>query len=76
MCEIPDISQSELQIHITPYDAKRLELYARNMTDYHVIMDLVPTLARLYFLSKMGELKISAVQSVSFSNVVLESNVT
>lgn len=33
------------------------------MTDYHVIMDLVPTLSRLYFLNKMGELKISAVQS-------------
>lgn len=60
-----EIGKEELQVHVTPYDVKRLELYARNMTDYHVIMDLVPTLARLYFLDKMGELKISAAQAVT-----------
>ncbi|ODN05444.1 N-acetyltransferase 10, partial [Orchesella cincta] len=58
-----EISQTELQVHVTPYDVKRLELYARNMTDYHVIMDLVPMLAKLYFTNKMGDLRVSAVQS-------------
>jgi N-acetyltransferase 10 len=62
-----EITQSELQVHVTPYDMKRLDLYTKNMTDYHVIMDLVPMIARLYFLSKMGDLKVSAVQSVKKS---------
>jgi N-acetyltransferase 10 len=35
---------------ITVYDLKRLESYSNNMVDYHLIMDLVPTLARHHFL--------------------------
>ncbi|OXA52954.1 RNA cytidine acetyltransferase [Folsomia candida] len=58
-----EITQPELQVHITPFDTRRLELYSKNMTDYHVVMDLVPTLAKLYFLNKMGNIKVSAVQS-------------
>lgn len=27
---------------LTTYDMKRLELYARNMVDYHLITDLLP----------------------------------
>ncbi|CAM6087692.1 unnamed protein product [Calypogeia fissa] len=38
---------------LTPHDMKRLESYANNLVDYHMIMDLVPTLARLYFLEKI-----------------------
>ncbi|GJP66369.1 hypothetical protein CLOP_g23301 [Closterium sp. NIES-67] len=35
---------------LSPYDMKRLESYANNLVDYHLIMDLIPPLARLYFL--------------------------
>jgi len=59
-----EISQNELQLYVTPYDMKRLDLYTKNMTDYHVVMDLMPMVARLYFLNKMGDMKLSAVQSV------------
>lgn len=34
---------------------KRLNSYADNMIEYHVILDLVPTLASLYFSKKLGE---------------------
>jgi len=34
---------------------KRLTSYADNMVEYHVILDLVPTLAALYFGKKLGE---------------------
>ena len=34
---------------------KRLNSYADNMVEYHVILDLVPTLASLYFSKKLGE---------------------
>lgn len=36
---------------ISSYDLKRMESYANNMVDYHMIMDLVPGLARDYFLT-------------------------
>ncbi len=38
---------------LTPFDVKRLESYANNQLDYHVILDLLPTLAALYFDRRM-----------------------
>uniref|UniRef100_A0A667WAS4 RNA cytidine acetyltransferase n=1 Tax=Myripristis murdjan TaxID=586833 RepID=A0A667WAS4_9TELE len=57
----PPVS-SELAVHFSPYDLKRLELYSRSMVDYHLIMDLVPTVARLFFLKQLGDLSLSAAQ--------------
>lgn len=34
---------------ITMFDLKRLESYAKNLVDFHLVMDLVPAMARLYF---------------------------
>jgi hypothetical protein len=48
---------------ITPYDMKRLELYCNNMADYHLVTDLLPSLARLYFLFGLSqEVHLSALQ--------------
>ncbi|CAG9762792.1 unnamed protein product [Ceutorhynchus assimilis] len=58
-----DLNKDQLNLHITNYDLKRLEMYSRNLVDYHLIMDLLPTLARRYFLNEMGDVQISAVQS-------------
>lgn len=44
---------SERPITISPYDLKRLESYANNMLDYHMILDLIPTLARAFFLKQL-----------------------
>lgn len=52
-----------------PYDLKRLEMYSRNMVDYHLIMDMVPTIARMFFLSQMGDISLSAAQSVCVDGV-------
>ena len=38
--------------NISLYDLKRLEAYTRNLVDYHLILDLVPTLSRLFFLRR------------------------
>ncbi|KAJ3331407.1 N-acetyltransferase 10 [Blyttiomyces sp. JEL0837] len=38
----------ELRRFYTPFDLKRLESYSSNLLDYHVILDLIPTLARLF----------------------------
>jgi N-acetyltransferase 10 len=49
---------------LTPFDLKRLESYANNMLDYHVVLDLLPTIASLFFEKRLGdEIRLSAVQS-------------
>ena len=54
---------NELELQLSGYDLKRLEHYARNMADYHLIVDLLPAVTRLYCLGRMGpETHFSAVQ--------------
>jgi N-acetyltransferase 10 len=50
---------------VSLFDLKRLESYSKNLVDFHLIMDLVPTLAKLYF-SKSPVLPRSAV-SLSYT---------
>ncbi|XP_043271018.1 RNA cytidine acetyltransferase isoform X2 [Venturia canescens] len=57
------IKKEMLDAFFTPYDLKRLGMYSNNMADYHLIMDLLPPLARLYFLNLMGETHFSPVQA-------------
>ncbi|KAG6813649.1 hypothetical protein H0H92_008886 [Tricholoma furcatifolium] len=59
-----DLAAAELGLLCTPFDLKRLESYANNMLDYHVILDLLPTVAQLYFQKRLGDdVRLSAVQS-------------
>ena len=61
---VVELAAGELSILLTPFDLKRLESYANNMLDYHVILDLLPTIASLYFQKRLGgDVKLSAVQS-------------
>uniref|UniRef100_A0AAQ5YH30 RNA cytidine acetyltransferase n=1 Tax=Amphiprion ocellaris TaxID=80972 RepID=A0AAQ5YH30_AMPOC len=55
-------NNSELAAHFSPYDLKRLELYSRSMVDYHLIMDLIPSVARMFFLKQLGDVSLSAAQ--------------
>ncbi|XP_076302455.1 RNA cytidine acetyltransferase l(1)G0020 [Lasioglossum baleicum] len=61
--EVTTLKKETLDVHFTSYDLKRLAMYSNNMADYHLIMDLLPPLARLYFLNMMGDTHLSAVQS-------------
>jgi len=56
------LSQAELDFVFTKYDVKRLDLYSKNMVDYHLIMDLLPEVAKLFFVGKMN-FSLSAVQT-------------
>eukprot|EP00095_Tigriopus_kingsejongensis_P007801 maker-scaffold370_size193435-snap-gene-0.44 protein:Tk07801 transcript:maker-scaffold370_size193435-snap-gene-0.44-mRNA-1 annotation:"n-acetyltransferase 10 isoform x1" len=56
------LSSQEIAHIITPYDMKRLQLYTNNMADYHLVTDLMPGLARLYFLNQLAQSKVSAMQ--------------
>ncbi|CAL8359457.1 unnamed protein product [Lota lota] len=66
------ICSTELAIHFSPYDLKRMELYSRSMVDYHLIMDLVPTVARLFFLRQLGDISLSAAQCALLLGVGLQ----
>lgn len=48
------LRKSDLDALFSPYDLKRLESYAHNLLDFHVILDMLPTLSRLYFLDKLS----------------------
>lgn len=59
----PPLTATELlSIHLSHHDMKRLELYARNMVDHHMILDCIPTLARLIFLSRIPTLHFTYLQ--------------
>ncbi|KAM9450694.1 RNA cytidine acetyltransferase [Clarias gariepinus] len=57
------LTAAELAAQYTPYDLSRLEMYSRNMVDYHLIMDMVPAIARMFFLKQLGDISLSVAQS-------------
>jgi N-acetyltransferase 10 len=58
------ITKSELDALFSAYDLKRLDSYANNMLDYRVILDLLPSIAFLYFTGRLkGIVKMSGVQT-------------
>ncbi|KAJ8518310.1 hypothetical protein ONZ45_g4592 [Pleurotus djamor] len=59
-----ELTSTELSFLMSPFDLKRLESYANNMLDYHVILDLLPSVASLYFEKRLGsDMRLSAIQS-------------
>jgi N-acetyltransferase 10 len=59
-----EMTREELEAHITLYDLKRLELYSQQLVDYHMITDLLPSVAKLYFSGRMDStVNLSVVQS-------------
>ncbi|KAF2266091.1 DUF699-domain-containing protein [Lojkania enalia] len=58
------LTKLELDELFSPFDLKRLDSYANNMLDYHVILDMLPSIAQLYFTGRLkGRVKMSGVQT-------------
>lgn len=70
--EISMLSSSEMAVYFSPYDLKRLELYSRSMVDYHLVMDLIPTVARMFFLKQLGDVSLSVAQCALLLGVGLQ----
>mmetsp|Transcript_27446 Transcript_27446/g.36711 ORF Transcript_27446/g.36711 Transcript_27446/m.36711 type:complete len:194 (+) Transcript_27446:1083-1664(+) len=67
------IPRGLLEQHITVFDLKRLESYSKNLVDFHLIMDLVPTLAKLHFLVlPVGSVQLSYVQAATLTGMGLQ----
>lgn len=48
-----ELTKADLDSLLTPFDLKRLESYSNGMLDYHVVLDLMPTIAHLYFSGRL-----------------------
>ncbi|KAL3793559.1 hypothetical protein ACHAW5_002839 [Stephanodiscus triporus] len=67
------LTAAELHYHLTPHDLQRLELYSRNLCDHHLVSDLIPSLAQLYFTSRMGPgFRLSSVQAALLCGMGLQ----
>ncbi|KAK6458999.1 GNAT acetyltransferase 2-domain-containing protein [Scheffersomyces xylosifermentans] len=61
---IKKLTREQLDDVLSPFDLKRLDSYANNLLDYHVIVDMLPLIAHLYFSKKTGgDVNLSSVQS-------------
>ncbi|KAJ1327817.1 N-acetyltransferase 10 [Microdochium nivale] len=67
------LARPDLDALLTPWDQKRLESYANNLLDYHVILDLVPAIATLYFTGRIrSDVKLTGVQQAILLAVGLQ----
>jgi len=79
------LTRSTLDVFISQYDYKRLEMYTKNLVKYQMILDLVPTLSKFFFLKKFENLKLSYIQAAillglglqfkSFDSIAEELNI-
>ncbi|KAI9931599.1 N-acetyltransferase 10 [Aspergillus wentii] len=57
------LKKRDLDAAFSPFDLKRIDSYANNLLDYHVILDMVPTIAEYYFAGRLGgKVNLSGVQ--------------
>lgn len=57
------LKKAELDAAFSPFDLKRLDSYANNLLDYHVILDMVPVISEYYFGNRLsGKVSLSGVQ--------------
>lgn len=66
-----DKQNDVLDREISKYDFRRLKSYSDNLTDYHIILDLVPTLTKLYFNGKIN-LNLSPLQATILISLGLQ----
>ncbi|KAF9425866.1 hypothetical protein BGZ94_007153 [Podila epigama] len=57
------VSRELVDTLFSAYDLKRLESYANQMLDYHVILDLVPSIASIWFDGKVDDFKLTGIQA-------------
>ncbi|KAJ5893311.1 RNA cytidine acetyltransferase [Penicillium taxi] len=57
------LKKADIDAAFSPFDLKRLDSYANNLLDHHVILDMVPTLSEYYFANRLGgKVSLSGIQ--------------
>ena len=68
------IEADELNYFLTPHDLKRLELYGRNLCDHHLVTDLLPCVARIYFMGRFGAgFRLSSLQAALLCGIGVQN---
>ncbi|GJQ12855.1 hypothetical protein GpartN1_g4646.t1 [Galdieria partita] len=71
--QVTPLNAHNLHLLLSTFDIQRLEAYAKNLIDYHMIVDLLPTIAKLYFSGQLGkEIHLSAAQSAILVSIGLQ----
>lgn len=52
------LTKEQLDLLLSPFDLKRLDSYANNLLDYHVIVDMLPLISQLFFSKKLGKISV------------------
>ncbi|KAJ1897429.1 N-acetyltransferase 10 [Coemansia sp. IMI 209127] len=66
-------SRADLDRDFSSYDLKRLDSYSNNLIDYHVVLDMLPTIAQSYFAARFGpNVSLSGVQACILLGVGLQ----
>ncbi|KAM3721607.1 RNA cytidine acetyltransferase [Dirofilaria immitis] len=72
-CRKEVLTREKLALFLSNNDLRRLSQYARNMIDHHLITDILPTLALLYFEERFDEkVKLNTVQSAILLGIGLQ----
>jgi N-acetyltransferase 10 len=58
-----DLQKIEVDLFLSKYDFRRLEMYTKNLVKYQMIIDLVPLLARFYFLKRFKSVRLAYTQA-------------
>ncbi|KAK8812414.1 hypothetical protein WA158_007648 [Blastocystis sp. Blastoise] len=56
------LTPTEVAFYFTENDLLRLNSYSKNLVDYHMIMDLLPYITKLFYLHKFGDMGLSSMQ--------------
>ena len=66
------LNWDEVQVVLTKFDLRRLDSCSRNMVDYHLVTDLMPKLAYMYFAGQIENFQLSAIQRLMLLAVGLQ----
>ena len=67
------LTKTQLDECLSPFDLKRLESYADNMLDYHVIVDMIPLIVQLHFTGRLrGSIKLAGVREAVLMAIGLQ----
>ncbi len=68
---LQDISKNVIEDRFIQNDFKRLENYANNLVDYHLVLDLIIEIAKLFFNKKLSpNFTLSEVQTVNIFLII------
>ena len=69
---VEPLTSGDLQKYFSMFDIRRIDSYAKNMVDYHVVLDTVPTIARLFFQGRLTGVTLSPAQSAILLSIGLQ----